>query len=544
MAISTADNQSGHTTCFTERMIPMLSIGVGTEPGGKLFSRSVWSAGRAGGVLLLVLLSPSLWAAEQAPTGPNLLFIWTDEQRADTMAAYGNAKIHAPNLNKLASESVVFRNAYVTQPVCTPSRSSVMTGLWPHTNGCTTNNVHLAKDVRCLPELVEDRRYRTAYMGKWHLGDEIFPQHGFEEMVSIEDSYSRYYNEGRDRGRRSDYHRFLLANGYQPDQKDGTFGREFACRLPIEHCKPRFLEIKACDFLRQHRQEPFILYVNFLEPHMPFFGPLDHEHGLDEVYLPANFADPLEKNEPLRYRLLGEYFEQVYGRDETAFKELTRKYWGLVAQVDRSVGQILKTLDELGLAETTIVVFTSDHGDMMGSHRLVAKTVMYEESARVPWLMRVPGMGRRQRVITSAVSHIDLVPTLLDLMGVAVPARLQGQSLVPLIRGQTVVEDHVFLEWNPGTGLEVAEGGSKLASKEQIERAGRARIRTVISPDGWKLCLSDTDKSQLFNLREDPGETRNLFDFGRHEDVIARLTERIRRWQQKTEDDVRLPGVR
>lgn len=514
------------------------------ELGGERLSLSIWSGGRLASVVLLGVLSTSLWAAEQGPGRPNLLFIWTDEQRADTMAAYGNTKIHAPNLDKLASESIVFKNAYVTQPVCTPSRSSVMTGLWPHTNGCTTNNVPLAKEVHCLPELITDRQYRTAYMGKWHLGDEIFTQHGFEEMVSIEDGYARYYGPGRDRTQRSDYHHFLIANGYKPDQNDGTFGREFACRLPIEHCKPEFLETKACKFLREHRQEPFILYVNFLEPHMPFFGPLDREHSLDEVYLPANFADPLEENEPLRYRLMREHCEQAYGRDEAAFKELTRKYWGLVTQVDHSVGQILTTLDELGLAEKTIVVFTSDHGDMMGSHKLVTKTMMYEESVRVPWLMRVPSIGRRQRVITTPVSHIDLVPTLLDLMGMSIPDRLQGQSLAPLMRGEKVAEDHVFVEWNPGTGVHVVEGGSKLASKAEIERIRQARIRTVVSPDGWKLCLSDTDKSQLFNLREDPGETRNLFDSGRHEDVVARLTERIRRWQEKTGDTVKLPGGR
>jgi len=512
--------------------------------GGECLLRTMRPAGRVAGALLLALLSASLRAAEQSPSKPNLLFIWTDEQRADTMVAYGNTKIHAPNLDKLASESIVFRNAYVTQPVCTPSRSSVMTGLWPHTSGCTTNNVPLAKENPCLPEFVADRQYRTAYMGKWHLGDEIFPQHGFEQMVSIEDSYARYYGPGRDRTQRSDYHHFLLSKGYKPDQKDGTFGREFACRLPIEHCKPRFLETRACEFLRQHRDEPFILYVNFLEPHMPFFGPLDREHRLDEVFLPANFADPLEDNEPLRYRLMREHCSEVYGRDEAAFRELTRKYWGLVTQVDRSVGEILKALDDLGLADRTIVVFTSDHGDMMGSHKLVTKTVMYEESVRVPWLMRVPALGRQQRMITSPVSHIDLVPTLLDLMGVTVPDRLAGQSLVPLMRGGKAAEDHVFIEWNPGTGVHVVEGGSKLASKAEIERIRQARIRTAVSPDGWKLCLSDADKSQLFNLREDPGETRNLFDSGRHEDVIARLTERIRRWQQKTGDIAKLPDRR
>jgi len=492
-------------------------------------------------VFASVVLNAPLLAAEPGAGKPNLLFIWTDEQRPDTMAVYGNARIHAPNLNRLAGESVVFKHAYVTQPVCTPSRSSVLTGLWPHTTGCTTNNVPLPKDALCLPELVNDPRYRTAYMGKWHLGDEIFAQHGFEEVVSIEDAYLKHYGPERDRDQRSDYHHFLLGKGYLPDLKDNLFSREFACRLPIEHCKPKFLEMKACEFLRRHRDEPFILYVNFLEPHSPFFGPLDHEHALSEVSLPASFHDPLEDNEPLRYRLMREDCRQTYGHSEADFKELTRKYWGLVAQVDRSIGEILKALDELGLADDTIVVFTSDHGDMMGAHQLVTKTVMYEESAKVPWLVRAPALGRQQRVIAGPVSHIDVVPTLLDLMGVKIPARLPGQSLVPLMGGQKVPEDHVFVEWNPGTGLHVPSGGTRLASPAEIERVGEAHIRTVVSPDGWKLCLSDADKSQLFNLREDPGETKNLFDSGQHQAIIARLTERIRQWQKKVRDPVTLP---
>jgi len=496
-----------------------------------------------GSVLVGGLACRSL-AAEPAPRKPNLLFIWTDEQRADTMAVYGNARIHAPNLNMLAGESIVFERAYVTQPVCTPSRSSVLTGLWPHTNGCTTNDIPLSADVRCLPELIGDPQYRTAYMGKWHLGDEIFAQHGFQEMVSIEDGYLKCYRPNRDRSRRSDYHHFLLSKGYQPDRDNKTFSRQFACRLPIEHCKPKFLEMKACEFLRRNRNQPFILYINFLEPHMPFFGPLDDEHDPSEVYLPLNFLDPLEDNEPLRYRLLREFCREHYGRDEASLKELTRKYWGLVTQVDRGVGEILKTLDELRLSDNTIVVFTSDHGDMMGSHGLVMKTVMYEEAVKVPWLMRIPGSDYRPRAITQPVGHIDVVPTLLDLMGVEVPPDLQGHSLVPLIRGRQPAEDHVFIEWNPGTGLNLAKKGSRLASKADLDRIRQERIRTVVSPDGWKLCLSDTDKSQLFNLREDPGETRNLFDSGRHRDVIARLSERIRQWQRKTGDTVELPELK
>jgi arylsulfatase A-like enzyme len=454
---------------------------------------------------------------------PNLLFIWTDEQRADTMAAYGNTRIHAPNLNKLADESVVFQKAYVTQPVCTPNRSAVMTGLWPHTSGCTENNIPLPRDIRCLPELLNDPDYRTAYMGKWHLGDEIFAQHGFEEWVSIEDGYTNYYRRGSDRNKRSDYHHFLIDKGYKPDR--GTkFSRSFAARRPIEHCKPSFLEMKACEFLRRHRSEPFILYINFLEPHMPFFGPLDNEHDPDDVDLPANFGDPLEDNEPLCYRRKREQCIQKYGADEKDIRKLIARYWGLVTQVDRSVGAILRTLENLGLGENTIVVYTSDHGDMMGSHNMVEKGVMYEEATRIPWLIRTPRMKGKGCLIKNCVSQIDMVPTLMELLTAKSTDSLPGQSLVPLFTGGKVDQKDVFIEWNP-------------YSKKRLEHL---YTRTIISPDGWKLCLSDVDKCQLFNLKKDPGETTNLFDSGRHSDIISKLRSKIYKWQREMGDKAKL----
>jgi len=468
---------------------------------------------------------------------PNLLFIWTDEQRADTMAAYGNNKIHAPNLNKLAGQSVVFENAYVTQPVCTPNRSTVMTGLWPHQSGCVKNNIPLPSNIPCLPELLGDNDYRTAYMGKWHLGDEIFAQHGFEEWVSIEDGYRRYYSEGRDRNKRSDYHRYLVEHGYKPDSGDNAFSRSFAARRPLEHCKPKFLEKKACDFLRRHRKEPFVLYINFLEPHMPFFGPLDDEHNPEEIDLPSNFSDPLEENEPLRYRIIREYCRAKYGKDEKDIRALIRRYWGLVTQVDLSVGAILKTLSDLGLADNTIVVYTSDHGDMMGSHHMVEKSVMYEEAVRIPWLMRIPQM--RGSLIKNRVSQIDMVPTLLELLDCGVDEQFSGQSLVPLIKAGRVGQDHVFIEWNPNSGaMKVKKGGTQLTSKEELRRLENEHTRAVVSPDGWKLCLSDSDKCQLFDLNKDPGETVNLFDSGRHEDIIKKLTMMIHKWQKTVGDRV------
>jgi arylsulfatase len=476
----------------------------------------------------------SVTAAGAGRRKPNLLFLWTDEQRADTMAVYGNRRIHAPNLNRLANQSTVFRNAYVTQAVCTPNRAAVMTGLWPHTCGCTTNNIPLPADVPCINELLDDADYRTAYMGKWHLGDEIFAQHGFEEWVGMEDGYRGHYGPGRDRDARSAYHHWLVERGYNPGSK-GTFSRGFAAGLPIEHCKPKFLEEQACDFLRRNRNEPFMLNVNFLEPHMPFTGPLNEEHSLEEVELPSNFDDPLDRNEPLRYRLLQAAYRKQYP-SEQAVRSLIRKYWGLVTQVDRSVGVILDTLERVGLADNTIVVYTSDHGDMMGSHHLVAKTVMYEESTRVPWLIRAPGQ-RRQQVIENPVSQIDLVPTLLDLMGSEAGEDLPGKSLVPSICDDKPNDEDVFIEWNPGCGFK-APKQVDFATREEIKRVEQESTRSVVSADGWKLCLSDLDKCQLFNLRADPHETTNLFDSGLHDDVIARLTRKIHAWQERVEDRV------
>jgi choline-sulfatase len=469
----------------------------------------------ASAVSTAALGMPRLSAGGAKKRKPNLLFIWTDEQRADTMAVYGNKKIRVPNFNRLAAESIVFSNAYVTQPVCTPNRAAVMTGLWPHNSGLVTNNIPLPRETMCLNELIDDSDYRTAYMGKWHLGDEIFAQHGFEEWVSMEDGYSAYYAKGRNRAARSSYHHYLVGLGHKP-AKGGKFSRGYAAALPLEQCKPKFLERSACDFLRRHRDEPFMLYINFLEPHMPFTGPLDEMYNPDEIDLPPNFNDPLEENEPESYRKKVRSDARKYGTTEKDFRELIARYWGLNSQVDLSVGAILDKLEELGLADNTIVVYTSDHGDMMGAHRMVAKGVMYEEAVRIPWLMRVPAMGRRQRVIERPVSQIDLVPTLLELMGRGSAAKnLPGQSLIPLVKGGEVAQDHVFIEW--GT---------------------KPRIRTVVSPGGWKLCLSREDKCQLFNLRDDPYETTNLCDSGKHEAVIARLTEKIRIWQKKTNDKV------
>jgi arylsulfatase A-like enzyme len=511
-------------------------------------------------------LGAALAAPGRRRDKPNLLFLWADQQRPDTMRVYGNSRIHAPSFNRLADECVVLENAYVTQPICTPSRSSVLTGLWPHTNGCTTNGVRLPSTTRALPELLGDADYRTGYFGKWHLGDELFAQHGFEEWVSIEDNYAAGFSPGRDRSQRSDYDRFLREHGYEPDLPSDRFSRDFASQVPIEHGKPRFLETRAIDFLRRHRGEPFLLHVNFLEPHPPYWGPLNDEHPADEMELPPSYAPPLGADEPLAYRIrrLTDRRLRPHGIDlstDQGWRRLIANYWGNITCIDRAVGGILRALEELGLADDTIVVYTADHGDMMGAHSMCRKEVMYEEAVKVPLLIRAPRLGKTPTVVRGRFSQIDLVPTLLELMGKPVPAELAGRSLMPAIRrGRS--EEHVFIEWHPGRegfgedGAEArpaapkgeADRAEKLAallaevgggaSPEAAQKAIRAHTRAVISPEGWKLCLSDGDRHQLFHLERDPGEMHNLFYTGRHDDVVRRLARRIHEWQRGVEDPV------
>jgi len=478
-------------------------------------------------------------------TRPNLLFIFTDEQRADTMAAYGNGVIQTPNLNRLAEQSTVFERCYVTQSVCTPSRSSIMTGLYPHTNGCTRNNVPLPADVACLPEMLPAGRWVAGYHGKWHLGDEIYAQHGFDDWVSIEDGYSAYYAPGRDPSDRSDYHHWLTSQGIRP-VKGSRFGRGQAARLPEHLGKPAFLAQTASRFIRENRERPFVLYVNFLEPHMPFYGPRDDQYDPAAVTLPGNFNCPPTEDQPLKTRLYRQaYWEKGHSgmplKTEADWRRMIANYWGLCSLVDTHAGTILATLDDCGLMDRTIIVYTSDHGDMMGSHRLLAKCTQFEEAVRVPLLVRLPGQASGRRV-REPVSQIDLAPTLVDLLGCPAPPQLQGGSLRAALEGGGARGDGVFIEWN-GANTGCLTGEAPAGGAAGLPAALTDPVRTVVAADGWKFNCSTVGEHELYDLSADPLEMRNLARHDAQKKRMGDLRDRIARWQQRTGDKVELPAI-
>lgn len=460
----------------------------------------------------------------------NLLVLLPDQVRADIINDIAASGVHAPNIRKLMSESVVFERAYVTHPVCTPSRASLLTGTWPHQNGCRNNKSILPEQFRCLPEMVADSDYRTAYFGKWNLGDEFTPQHGFEEWASIEEIFKGARNKLG--WQTSDYTNFLEAKGFKPDHRGKYFSLKFPTKLPFKLSKTKFLETKACEFIERHRDEPFIAFVSFLEPHPPYEGPFNNEHSLDTITLDASFDDVLGDDVPLRYRLRQQFCKEGL-RGSNAFRRVKRNYLGLITQVDRSVGTILDKIDDLGLRDRTVVVLTSDHGDMMSAHGLLGKQLMFEQSASVPYMVRVPGQSPRH--CPAPISHIDFVPTMLDLLGKPAHSQCAGQSRAQLIHGANTVPGFVFCEWSPG-GHARMDRKTSLASPEEINRCVHESTRAVISPDGWKLCLRDFDRNELYNLRDDPSERQNLFYRGEAREAIAHLSNVIYGWQEKTGD--------
>jgi arylsulfatase A-like enzyme len=429
-----------------------------------------------------------------------------------------------------------------------------MTGLYPHTTGCTANNLPLRRETRTIAELVSGE-VLCAYYGKWHLGDEVVPQHGFEKWLSIEDYYRRYYSKPEYLSYFSDYHHFLARHGFVPDVAPpeweiggaATFDRYMAASVPERFTKASFLGERAASFIRENCDRWFMLYVNFLEPHNPFTGPYNGLYAREELCTDQAFGSSPPENVARINRLMADWYAQVpvEGHDlstETELRDLRAKYLGNVTLVDRAVGSILRALDETGLVDSTMVVFTSDHGDMMGDHGIIEKCVLYEEAVKVPLILRVPWLAGSQTMVEGRVSQVDLVPTLLDLMGDPVPEGLQGRTLAPVLRGEeTLSGSDVFIQWN-GSNARPPRSLPRPPIPDEAWAAVAGPWRTVISGDGWKLNLSGSDQCELYDLNNDPCELQNLFDVPAQRKRVRELTDRILAWQRRTGDGVQIPG--
>ncbi len=423
-------------------------------------------------------------AALQARRRPNVLFVLCDQWRRQTLPSAGDRGLIAPNLARLAREGVDFPRAYVSNPVCTPSRATLQTGRYAHACGMPWNNRQLPPGTPCLAEAFAAAGYKTGYIGKWHLDGEGKP--GFVPPGARRRGYQEWaaFNRG---------HAYFNAVYFRDEDKP----------VAIDGFEPDGQTALAIDFLRRHQADPFFLFLSFGPPHTPRRPPDRHA----ATYKPANFS--LRDNVPKAY--------------EAKARAGMAGYYGLCTALDENVGRLLAELDTLRLANDTIVIFTADHGDMLGSHGLEYKGVWYEESAGVPLLIRWPARlpaGSRQDWL---FNNVDMAPTLRGLCGLPPIEDAQGEDRSELI-------------------LAGGRGSRPESTYVQGRLGTKGEWRMIVR--GWDKLVVDAElkPTHLYNLAQDPFEMDNQVGdratVRRQEELLALM----RRWILKTGDRVPYPG--
>ncbi|MEZ5086954.1 MAG: choline-sulfatase [Tessaracoccus sp.] len=431
---------------------------------------------------------------------PNIVLIQADQLAASALGAYGNEIVKTPNLDALAADGVVFDRAYCNSPLCAPSRASMMTGLLPSEIGAYDNAADFAASVPTFAHLLRAVGYRTALIGRMHF---IGPDqlHGFEQRLTTE-IYPATLDMVPDwevptSERLPWYHD--TCSVFTAGASLATVQRDFDDEVIFRS------ERHLNDLARYHRDAPFLLVASFIHPHDPYEPPVEHweryaDVEIDDPRLPAVAFEDLDPHSQRLQRMSG--FDQKMP-DAEQVKNARRAYYAAVSYVDDNVGSLVKRLDELGLRENTVIIVTSDHGDMLGERGLWYKMSPFEQSARVPLIVNAPPRFAPGRV-DEAVSLVDLLPTLVDL-GDGADGETHGRSLVPLLEGV------------PRGG----DGGSEVIIEYLAEGVSAPHI-TVVS-GSCKLVHCPGDPDQFFDLAADPDELNNLAVDDRYAEEVARL---------------------
>jgi arylsulfatase A-like enzyme len=345
------------------------------------------------------------------PERPNVLFVLVDQMRASAMGCAGNDQVHTPTLDRLAEEGVLCERAYTPDPVCTPARASILTGQYPHQHGVVNNNVRIPQTGETLACCLREAGYDTGYIGKWHLDGN--PKVGYTPPGPRRQGFD--YWEGFNRG-----HEHL--RGHPRFTEDGEL-------YWAEGYQPAVQTDLALDFMGEHADaaDPFFTMLSWGPPHTPFEAPAEYSAMYDPEEL------ELRENVP-------------ESEDTPELREDLAEYYALVTSLDDQMERLLDFLDERGIAEDTLVVFTSDHGEQLGSVGHYRKGFPFEESINVPLLARYPeGLPAGERR-EGLVNLIDLLPTFLGWAGAEVPDRVQGRDARAFLRGDAPGRDAVYVE--------------------------------------------------------------------------------------------------
>jgi len=490
---------------------------------------------------------------------PNVLLITTDQQRRDTLGCYGNPVIRTPHLDSLAAGGIRFDRAYVTNPVCTPSRATLLTGRYPSSHGAYNVGVPLPEDVPTLSAALDRAGYDTALIGKAH-----FQPFGADPARFVES------NRGpkRDRALWRDWHgpyygfrHVELSIGHGPGGTEGHYGEwlrqtapevldlfprtaalspstvpvgSWKSAVPVEYHSTTWTARRTIARLEQLASpergggtRPFFIWTSFQDPHHPFCPPRPYcdLYAPEDVPLPRRRAGELEALAPhFRHAYGGRQGELPYaggrlsgtdpggyaGMTEAHARETIAHYYGMVTLVDDAVGEIQAALDRLGLARDTVVVFATDHGELLGDHGLWLKgPFLYESLICVPYLWRFPAGFSAGRVVPGVASYLDFAPTILDLAGLLPDPHMQGASMLPLLRGDVGA---------------APRGHAMVELREDLEGL---QSRTIVTDRHKLTCYPGHDFGELFHLQEDPHELHNRWEDGTHAPIREALLRRL-----------------
>ena len=449
-------------------------------------------------------------------TQPNFVFILTDTQATNVVGAYGHPELHTPNIDRLARTGVKFERAYTTCPVCTPARAAMFTGLYAHTAGPWTNNIALGVNIETMGQRFQDNGYRTGYIGKWHLdGHDYF---GTGQCPSGWDP--AYWYDGRNHlDTFSEDERRLWRYGLNTldDLKTHPITAEFTWAHRVSDRVIRFLETRD--------DRPFVLVASYDEPHHPFTCPPEYVERFKDYVYPLGPAgtDTLDGKPPHQKEWARSY---ASSGSYTSPQNWVHMYLGCNSFVDAEIGRVIDAAHALAPDETYII-FTSDHGEMLGAHRLWSKgPVMYEEITHIPLIIEPPHGLSEGSANSTLASHVDLLPTMLELAGLPIPPILEGQSLVPLLNGALEARD-IVLEFN----------------RYEIEHdswGGFQPVRSIMRGD-VKLVVNLLSSDELYNLRADPAELHNLIDDPVYAPIRDELHDRLLDWMNAKRDPFRGP---
>lgn len=441
-------------------------------------------------------------AEAQEPRRMNLIQIVTDDQAAWSVGAYGNKDSQTVNQDRLAREGALFTNAFVSTPVCSPSRAAIFTGLYPSEVGINdwlhpyeNDRGQGIPDVPTWPSVLQKNGYATALIGKWHLGTQaqFHPtRHGFDEFFGF------------------------LGGGEKP--MDATLDLPDGPKV-FKGCLADVLTDHAIDFARKNKDRPFAICLYYREPHLP--------------YAPVPTADSAP------YKGLDPAIPDVPGNQVAQIKEWTRRYYASIHSVDRNLGRLLDELEQAGLAQNTIVTYTSDHGYNIGHHNLhtkgngwwVAGGVqgpkrgnMFDTSLRVPLIVRWPGVTKPGCHIDQIVSLMDTFPSVLGMLSVPMPegVKQHGMDYTPLLRGRADVtwRDALYGQYDPHNGL--------------------VDFMRMIRTDRYKLVRHhySNGMNELYDLEKDPGELHNLWGVKQLRQTRDALQAKLEAWEKSIDDPI------